>query len=204
MHENEKQTSNMPVDPGGIGLLGLAIVTLVASTQKLGITTGFSFAVPWALFLGAFAQLFASFSDSKRNNILGTTAFAGYAFFWSAVGITWLIQMGAFGPELAADVDIKQLGFAFVGYLIFSIYMTIGFSETNKVLFIDFVLIDLLFIGLSLSSFGIYPEYTHKLAAYSELSISMVSFYGSAATVLNTHFGRQFLPVGKPLGFFKQ
>lgn len=199
---NNKQ-SNMPVEPGGLGLLGLAIVTLVASSQKLGITSGFSYAIPWALFLGAFAQLFASINDSKRNNILGTTAFAAYAFFWFAVGITWLIQMGAFGPELAADVDIKQLGFAFVGYLIFSIYMTLGFAETNKVLFIDFVLIDLLFIGLSLSSFGIYPEFTHKLAAYSELMISFVSFYGSAATVLNTHFGKEFLPVGKPLGIFK-
>ncbi len=111
--------------------------------------------------------------------------------------------MGAFGAELKADVDIKQLGFAFVGYLIFSIYMTIGSMETNKVLFTIFVLIDLLFVGLSLSSFNILPEFSHKLAAYSEFSISMVSFYGSAATVLNQHFGRIFLPIGKPLGIFK-
>ncbi|MFV9510342.1 MULTISPECIES: acetate uptake transporter [Tepidibacillus] len=202
MSGNEEKQFSV-VEPGGIGLLGLAIVTLVASSQKLGITQGFSYAVPWALFLGAFAQLFASINDSKRNNIFGSTAFAAYAFFWFAVGITWLIQMGAFGEELKADVDIKQLGFAFVGYLIFSIYMTIGSMETNKVLFIIFVLIDLLFIGLSLSSFQILPEFSHKLAAWSELAISMVSFYGSAATVLNHHFGRQFLPTGKPLGIFK-
>ncbi len=203
MSGNQNQGSNLPVEPGGIGLLGLAIVTLVASSQKLGVTSGFSYAIPWALFLGAFAQLYASFNDSKRNNIFGTTAFAAYALFWFAVGITWLIQMGVFGETMKADIDIKQLGFAFVGYLIFSIYMTIGAVETNKVLFTIFVLIDLLFIGLSLSSFNILPEFSHQLAAWSELAISMVSFYGSAATVLNHHFEREFLPLGKPLGIFK-
>ena len=37
------------------------------------------------------------------------------------------------------------------------------------------------------------------LAAYSELGIAIVSFYGSAA-VLNTHYGITFLPVGSPFG----
>ncbi len=84
MNESENQESKFSaVEPGGIGLLGLAIVTLVASSQKLGITQGFSYAVPWALFLGAFAQLFASINDSKRNNIFGSTAFAAYSFFGS-------------------------------------------------------------------------------------------------------------------------
>jgi uncharacterized protein len=33
--------------------------------------------------------------------------------------------------------------------------------------------------------------------------ISLFSFYGSAASVLNTHFGKVTLPVGKPFGIFK-
>lgn len=41
------------------------------------------------------------------------------------------------------------------------------------------------------------------MAAYSEFLISIFSFYGSAAAVLNPHFGRVFLPTGKPLGIFK-
>jgi len=203
---NNNQTQNVKItnaDPSAVGLLGLALVTLVASSQKLGLTSGVSFIVPWAIFLGAFAQLFACINDSKRNNIFGTTAFGGYAFFWFSVAASWMIKLGVFGQGMAANADVKQLGFAFVGYLIFSIYMTIGSMETNKVLFIIFVLIDLLFIGLSLSTFGIAAEAAHKLAAYSEFLISMVSFYGSAAVVLNGHFGKQFLPVGKPFGIFK-
>lgn len=191
-------------DPSALGLFGLAMVTLVASSQKLGLTDGVGFIIPWAVFLGAFAQLFACINDSKRNNTFGTTAFGGYAFFWFAVAASWLIKAGLFGKELAAYADPKQLGFAYVGYLIFTIFMTIGAAETNKNLFIIFCFIDLLFIGLSMSTFEIMPEFSHKLAAYSELMIAIFSFYGSAASVLNTHFGKVFLPTGKPLGIFKK
>jgi succinate-acetate transporter protein len=76
--------------------------------------------------------------------------------------------------------------------------------ETHKVLFTIFVLIDLLFVGLTLSSFGIATHFAHNLAAYSEFAISMCGFYGFAAAVLNTHFGKVFLPVGKPFGIFKK
>ncbi|SIC71661.1 GPR1/FUN34/yaaH family [Mycobacteroides abscessus subsp. abscessus] len=77
------------------------------------------------------------------------------------------------------DGDPKQLGFAFVGYLIFSLFMTVGAMETHKVLFFIFVFIDFLFIGLSLSTFGIMHEATHMLAAVAEMCIALLSFYGS-------------------------
>lgn len=180
------------------------MVTLVASSQKLGLTDGLSFVLPWAFFLGGIAQLFAATQDAKHNNTFGTTAFGAFGLFWFGVGTSWLIQLGIFGETLAVNADPKQLGVAFVGYLIFSVFMTIGAMETHKVLFFIFVFIDFLFIGLSLSSFGIFREATHMLAAISELIIALLSFYGSAAAVLNTHFGQVVLPVGKPFGIFKK
>lgn len=190
-------------DPSALGLFGLAMVTLVASTQKLGITEGYSFVIPWAIFLGAFAQLFASINDSKRNNTFGTTAFGAYGFFWMGVAASWMIDMGVFGEALASNVDPKQLGFAFLGYLIFTIFMTLGAMETHKVLFLIFLFIDFLFLGLTLDSFGIGGNFPHYLAAYSELIIALLSFYGAGASVLNEHFGKVFLPVGEPFGIFK-
>lgn len=189
-------------DPSAIGLFGLAIVTLVASSEKLGITSGYSLVLPWAIFLGAFAQLFASIQDGKHNNTFGMTAFGAYAFFWFSMGATWLIKLGVFGTTLAEGVDGKQLGFAFAGYLVFTLFMTIGAMETNKVLFFIFVLIDFLFLGLSLDAFGA-PEIFHSIAAYAELCIGLLSLYGAGASVLNTHFGRVFLPIGGPFGLFK-
>lgn len=200
-HQNVKIVT---ADPSAIGLFGLAIVTLVASSQKLGITTGLSYVIPWAIFLGAFAQLFACIQDAKHNNTFGMTAFGAYAFFWFGMAASWLIKLGVFGPELASGLDVKQLGFVFLGYLIFTLFMTIGAMETNKVLFFIFVLIDFLFIGLSLDSFGVGNGAFHSFAAYSEMAIAIVSFYGCGAAVLNTHFGHVFLPVGAPFRIFKK
>ncbi|MBD8499671.1 acetate uptake transporter [Paenibacillus arenosi] len=202
--QTEQKVKITTADPSAIGLFGLAIVTLVASSQKLGWTEGTSLIIPWAIFLGAFAQLFACIHDAKKNNTFGTTAFGAYAFFWLGVSMTWMIQHGMFGESMAQAADTHQLGMAFVGYLIFTIFMTIGAMETHKVLFFIFVLIDFLFIGLSLDAFGIMTPFSHTLAAVSELLIALLSFYGSAAAVLNTHFGRIFLPVGKPFGIFKK
>jgi len=124
MITNETQNVRITnADPSALGLFGLAMVTLVASSQKLGLTDGISFVLPWAIFLGGFAQLFACFNDSKRNNVFGTTAFGAFGFFWLAVGASWLIKAGVFGQALASTVDPKQLAFAYVGYLIFSLFM---------------------------------------------------------------------------------
>ena len=81
--------------------------------------------------------------------------------------------------------------------------MTIGALETNKVLFIIFVLIDFLFLGLSLSSFGVAIEITHAIAAWSELLIAIFSFYGCGANVINGHLKKVILPIGKPFGILK-
>jgi uncharacterized protein len=190
-------------NPSAIGLFGLAMVTLVASSQKLGLTEGTALIIPWAIFLGACAQLVASINDSKLNNAFGATAFGAYAFFWFSVAATWMIQNGVFGQAMADAADIKQLGIAFIGYLIFTLYMTVGAMATNKVLFIIFVLIDFLFLGLSCSVLGFEPETMHMVAAISELLIALVSFYGSAAALLNGQFGKVILPQGKPFNIFK-
>ncbi|CAI8826656.1 putative membrane protein [Brevibacillus sp. IT-7CA2] len=141
---NNQQHTNVKIvtaDPSAIGLFGLAIVTFVASSQKLGLTEGLGLVIPWAIFLGAFAQLYASILDAKHNNTFGTTAFGAYAFFWFATASSWLVKLGVFGETLAA---------------------------------------------------------------YAEMGIALLSFYGAGAAVLNNHFGKVFLPVGRPFGIFKE
>ncbi|MDR0453372.1 MAG: acetate uptake transporter [Deferribacteraceae bacterium] len=191
----------VPADPSGLGIFGLALVTLVASSQKLGFTEGHSFIIPWALFLGGVAQLIACFNDYKLQNIFGATAFGAYGLFWIAVSFTWMFKIGVFGPELAATADIKQLGMVFMAYLIFSLYMTVAAMETNKALFIIIAVIDVLFLGLMLDAFG-FP-YWGKIAAVSELIISLTGFYAACGVTLNAHFGKKIIPLGKPFGIFK-
>lgn len=187
-------------NPSPLGLLGLAMVTLVACTQKLGITDGTAYIIPWAIFLGAMAQFIAGLFDFKHNNTFGATAFCGYGFFWFGVAMTWMIGNGMFGMHSNAVIDINQLGFAFLGYFIFTMYMTVGAMGANKILFIIFFFIDLLFLGLFMSTLGWGGEAWHTLAGYAELGVSIFSFYGSAATLLNSHYGYTVLPIGEPFG----
>ncbi len=196
------QTTQKNPDPSALGLFGLAMVTLVASSSKLGLTNDVILILPWSIFLGGIAQIIAGIYDYKKLNIFGATAFLSYGLFWFGVSLTWLLSNGMFGEIAMNSSDMHQLAFAYVGYLILSIFLTIGAVEANKVLLIIFVLIDCLFIGLSLSTFGIATDAMHTFAAYSELGIAIVSFYGSGANVLNNHFGYEFLPVGKPMGIF--
>lgn len=201
MTSNERKI--FTADPSALGLFGLAMVTLVASSAKLGWTSGTSFVVPWAIFLGAFAQLYACFNDAKKGNVFGATAFGGYGLFWMGIAMSWMIQNGVFGEGMAATADIKEMGMAFLGYFIFTLYMTVASLETNKVLMIIFILIDCLFLGLTLSTlFGVHAG--HTLAAWSELFIAVFAFYGSAANVINHTFNRTLLPIGAPLGRFKK
>lgn len=204
MSANEKQHMKLSVaNPTGLGLFGLAMVTFVAASQKLGITTGLSFVIVYAMFLGATAQLIASIFDFLHENIWGATVFGAYAFFWYAVATCWMMKMGVFGPILAANADVAQLGFAFLGYFIFSVFMTIGAMEVNKLIFWLMVVIDVLLGALALNAFGVAPHTTHLIGACAEMVTALMSFYGAAAVVLNTHFGKPFLPMGKPFGIFK-
>ncbi|MDR1976950.1 MAG: acetate uptake transporter [Campylobacteraceae bacterium] len=183
-------TSKQP-DPSALGLFGLALVTLAASSEKLGLTTGTIGLLPIALLLGGFTQLIAGVLDYKKQNVFGGLAFIGYGMFWITIALTWWFMFQGYEGDYT-----KQLGFFYLGYLIFTIYMTIGASITNKVLFSIFVAIDVLFIALTCYGFGIAPAAAKVVAGVAELVISLLSFYGSAANVLNIHMKQEVLPIG--------
>lgn len=185
-------------DPTTLGLFGLAIVTLVASSQKLGLTDGLSFVLPWAIFLGGIAQIVASIFDFKHKNLFGATAFAAYGLFWLGMAMSWFIKLGAWGETLASAADPKQLGFVFLGYMVLTIVLTISGLKMSKVMFFLLLLIVVLFLGLALDSFGC-GHIWHSVAAYSELAISIVTFYALAASYLNNFFGKKVVPMGSPI-----
>lgn len=200
---NERKVQVIVADPSALGLFGLAMVTLVASSQKLGLTTGVSFVIPWAIFLGSIAQMMACIYDFKHNNLFGATVFGAFGLFWAGVAMSWLIKAGVFGAALAGTADGQQLGFAFLGYFIFSVFATIASMETNKSLFIIMVFIDILLGCLALDALGLGGHWAHTVAAWAELATSLVGFYASGATFLNKFFGKTFLPLGRPFGIFK-
>ncbi|WP_280745733.1 MULTISPECIES: acetate uptake transporter [unclassified Parabacteroides] len=193
-----KQVKAVVADPTPLGLFGLAIITLVASSQKLGWTDGLSFLLPWAFFLGGMAQLIASIFDFKHNNLFGATAFSAYGLFWIGMGMSWLIKLGCFGETLFSAADGRQLGFVFLGYMFLTIVLAISGLKMSKAMFVLLCLIVLLFLGLAFDSFG-FGAMWHAVAAWSELAISLLTFYVLAAKYLSIFFGKELLNVGKPI-----
>ncbi|MBB6446680.1 hypothetical protein HNR53_003340 [Bacillus benzoevorans] len=190
-------------DATALGIFGLAMVTLVASSQKLGWTEGTAYIIPWAIILGSLAQIWASLVDFKNNNYFGAIALGVYGLFWSGVAFHWAIGLGWFG-DLGPVSDPRQLAFAFLGYLIFSLFITVAAMEVNKVLFAILLLIDVLFISLALATFDINHDLFAKIGAYSEFAIALLGFYACGAIFLNGFFGRTILSLGKPLGIIKK
>lgn len=205
MNTNSTQHFQLSVaDPTPLGLFGLAVVTMVASAQKMGIVSDVSWVLPWALFCGSLAQIIAGILDYCHRNIFGATIFSAFGLFWAAVGMSWMIKAGSFGAGLSAGVDAKAIGFAFFAFFLFACIGTIAASSANLFLFVDMVLIDILLICLALDAWKIGEHAPHAIAAYSEMAISLLSMYGAGAAFLNNFYGRTFWPLGAPINKWKQ
>lgn len=198
------ETKIVMSDPTALGVFGLAMVTFVAASAKMGWTNGVTYIIPWALFLGSAAQIWASAVDFKKNNYFGAIVLGAYGLFWGAVAMHWAIGQGWFGVMDPAKADPKQLAFACIGYFFFSLFIMIAAIEANKVFAAILVLINILLPSLALSILGINAPLFSNLAAYSELGISLLGFYAAGAVFLNSYFGRVILPLGAPLGFIRK
>lgn len=203
MQQQVTETKIVMSDPTALGVFGLSMVTFVAASAKMGWTSGVAYLIPWALFLGSIAQIWASMVDFKKNNYFGAIVLGAYGLFWIAVAMHWAISLGWLG-EVGANADPKQLAFACIGYFIFSLFIMVAAFEANKVFAVILVLINVLLPSLALSILGVNKELFGPLAAWSELGISLLGFYAAGAVFLNNFFGRTLLPLGKPFGLISK
>ena len=193
-------------DPTALGVFGLAMVTFVAASQKMGWTTGVDYLIPWALFLGSVAQIWASTIDFRKNNYFGAIVLGAYGLFWVAVALHWAISLGWLG-ELSAKADPRQFAFACIGYGIFSIFILVAALEANKVFAAILLLINVLLPALAVSILAAGTPaggIAHAMAAWSEFLIALLGFYAAGAVFLNSYFGRILLPLGAPLGWIRR
>jgi len=183
-------------EPATLGLIGLAIAALVlaSSALKLASTTSESLIIPWTLFLGATAQLIAGIMDFKRNNIFGATVFTTYSLLWYSVSLTLFITIFT---EVA--FDLTHYAYGLLGFLIFSIILTVASIMVNKTLFTILIFIDLALLTLILNIIYKTPA---ELVGVFLIFVSIFSFYGAAGVLINSMSGKIIIPLGKP--FLKQ
>jgi len=205
MVEKDTNTSQTTVkslyilaEPAPLGLIGLAIAALVLASTDLGFAsaTAKSLIIPWTLFLGATAQLIAGLMDFKRNNIFGATTFTTYSLLWYSVSLTLCITIFT-----GVNFDVTHYAYGLIGFLIFSIILTVASVMTNKVFFIILVFIDLAILTLVMNIL------IHTAAIYVGIflvCVSVFSFYGAAGVLLNNMVGKPILPLGKAIWSLQQ
>jgi len=194
--KSETTVTKLPMhaaDPAPLGLIGLAVATLVLASTDLGLVSSEakSLMIPWVLFFGATAQLIAGTIEFKRNNIFGATVFTTYSMTMYAIALTLFITIFT-----GVEFDIAHYGFGLIAILVFSLIATTASLITNKMLFIILIFVDLAVIAL-------IPHYLYGITAFPAgvflLCTSVSSFYTAMAILLNNMTGKTILPLGKPI-----
>ncbi len=194
--KSETTVTKLPMhaaDPAPLGLIGLAVATLVLASTDLGLVSSEakSLMIPWVLFFGATAQLIAGTIEFKRNNIFGATVFTTYSMTMYAIALTLFITIFT-----GVEFDIAHYGFGLIAILVFSLIATTASLITNKMLFIILIFVDLAVIAL-------IPHYLFGITAFPAgvflLGTSVSSFYTAMAILLNNMAGKTILPLGKSI-----
>ncbi len=190
---NVKELPQPVAEPACLGLIGLAVAALVLASTDLRLTSAVSpsLMIPWTLFLGATAQLIAGIMDFKRNNIFGATAFTTYSLLWYAVSLTLLFRV--FGW---VEVDVNHYAWGLIGFLFFSLILTVGSLMVNKTFIAILLGIDIAIITLVLH---IMTGVSEIPVGISLVAVSASSFYGAAAVLLNHMSQKTILPLGGPV-----
>jgi len=180
-------------EPAALGLIGLAVATLVLASTDLGLTSSSSksLMIPWVLFFGATAQLIAGAMDFKRKNIFGATVFTTYSMTMYSISLTLFITVFT-----DVEFDITHYAYGLIAILVFSIIATAASLMTNKILFAILIFVDLAVIAL-------IAHYLYNALAVPAgiflLLTSVFSFYAAAAILLNTMAGKTILPLGSAI-----
>lgn len=181
-------------DPGPLGLAAFAATTFVLSCFNAGLlsTSQEKVVLPLALFYGGLAQLLAGMWEFRKGNTFGATAFGSYGAFWMSFAAYVQFVVPALGGTEAAAAPT---GLFLLAWTIFTAYMLVASLRTNGALIALFVFLFLTFLFLTIGDLG-GLDAVATIGGYLGIITALTAWYGSAAVVTNTTWGRTVLPVG--------
>ncbi len=182
-------------NPAPLGLAAFGVTTVVLSSINSGFLPPEATAavVPLAFAFGGVAQLITGVLEYANGNTFGTVAFTSYGAFWLWYStLVWSIGAGWLKPPAASGVATALLMWG-----VFTLYMWVATFKANKGIFTTFLCLWITFFLLAAGDFGWAPG--KKLGGILGLVTGAVALYVSFAEVLNTTFGTEVLPLGKPM-----
>ena len=188
-------------NPAVVGLAGFGVTTLLLQIHNLGLCgTGVIFCT--AIAFGGMAQLIAGFQEFKCGNNFGYSAFVSYGAFWIALATIFMLQdlQGAPGTWVGHHLNITgtDLGWFLVVFTVYTFIMWIASFGVHMAMMLTFLTLLLGFIGLDMV-FIAGMKGVLFITAVDLIACALLALYMMAHVIFAQVFGRDVLPVGKPL-----
>jgi len=179
-------------DPLPIGAAGFALTTLTLSLYNAGIphAKGFGVVLPIALFYGGLAQFMAGMWEIRRNNMFGAMVFTSFGAFW----MSFAAYVHFIVPTLPPAIGGQVTGIFLVMWTVVIFYLTIPTFKLNGALLATFLALDVTVILLDIGNFATNTSLI-KAGGYFGMLTAVLAWYLSAATLINSVFGRTVLPL---------
>ncbi|CAK0745627.1 GPR1/FUN34/yaaH family protein [Azospirillaceae bacterium] len=179
-------------NPAVVGLAGFGMTTLLLQFHNLGYS-GIGPVIWLGIFFGGAAQMIAGLQEQKAGNNFGYCAFTSYGSFWLALCGILIGNKYGFFPLSKTDV-----GWFLVGWTIFSVILWIASARIHLAMFATFTTLVIGFVLLDLEHFG-FGETLVWWAGVDLTICALLAWYMMAHVIYLDLFGRNVLPVGKPL-----
>jgi len=181
-------------NPGPLGLGGFALTTFTLSAFNAGVIidpTLQATVLPLALFYGGLAQFIAGLFEFGVNNTFGATAFCSYGAFW----LSYAAFAQYVAPTLNPEKAHEAVGLFLFVWWIFTNYMLIASMKVSKIVTLVFATLSPTFFLLTVGA--LHPNTVcNQMGGWFGLVCALFAWYGSAAVVINSAWGRTVLPVG--------
>jgi succinate-acetate transporter protein len=175
--------------------LTVALLSLINIEWLKADTTGI--VIPVAYGYGSLAALVGGIWEFRANSLFGATLCVSFGCFWATTGL--LLQF--FAPQVIKASGADAFGQTFGTYLIlwgvFAADMTIGAYFIVKPAFLTLTLVTALLFVLGISNIvgGDLGDSLRVFGGILGIAAALVSWYLSAALVINSTSGRALLPL---------
>ena len=188
-------------NPAVVGLAGFGITTLMLQFHNLG-WCGSGVVFCTALMFGGVAQLIAGFQEFKAGNNFGYSAFTAYGAFWLTLASIFLVLDLQALPNSFIGATLKitatDIGYFLLAYTIYTVIMLVASLAVHLAMTLTFFTLLLGFIGLDLV-FLLGMKSVMRITAIDLIVCALLALYMMAHAIFAQVFGRDILPVGKPL-----
>ncbi len=200
MAQTADETANAQVqktaalgNPAVVGLGAFGLTTMMLQFHNLG-WIGMAPVIWVGFFFGGLGQFIAGLQEQKTGNNFGYAVFSSYGLFW--ICLCGYLLGSTSGVKMLA-LSENDLGFFMFAWTLFTAGLWIASFKISKVMLLAFTTLLIGFIMLDLTFWGRAELKT--FASWDLILCALSAWYMMFHIIFAGIFGRDVLPVGKPI-----